>query len=243
MRRVFGFGDMELLRKLVTEVVGTMFLAAAIGFAVTQNVELAALTIGFALMVVVYAGGAISGAHYNPAVTLALWVRGACKGSEVLPYIVAQLIGAALGWLIVFVSFGQGFGPQMGAQVPPMQGIWLEAVFTFLLVFTILNVAASKRTAGNSYFGLAIGMAVFVGATIIGPVTGGALNPAIGLSPNLMNMLFGQGELGDVWVYLIGPTLGAAIAAFLFNFLNPDDRMIEGESVLESDRVATVPNE
>jgi aquaporin Z len=86
-------------------------------------------------------------------------------------------------------------------------------------------------------------MAVFVGATCIGPVTGGALNPAIGLSPNVMNVLFGQGELGNVWVYLIGPTLGAAIAAFVFNILNPDDRMADGESVREFDRGATVSNE
>jgi len=213
-----------LLRKLVTEFVGTFFLVLTIGLAVLGEVEVAPLAIGAVLMVMVYMGGHVAGAHYTPAVTLGVWLRGKMTAAEVGPYIGAQLAAAFVAALVAHLILGGTFAPAPAAEVSLGAFFVIEVLFTFALVLVVLNVATAPTTAGNSYYGLAIGFTVTAGAFVAGPISGGAFNPAVGFGPILVDALFGDGgSLGGLWVYLVAPTLGGALAAFVYKFQNPED--------------------
>jgi aquaporin Z len=169
-------------------------------------------------MVMVYAGGHVSGAHYNPAVTLGVWLRGRCPTSDLAPYWLAQIIGAfvaagAVRFLIGGESDG-GFTPAIGPALVA------EFFFTFALVYVVLNVATARATTGNSFYGLAIGFAALAGAFAIGPISGGAMNPAVAIGASAMGILSGS----SVWIHLVADLAGGAAAAYAFKFLNPDDK-------------------
>ena len=150
------------MAKLLTEFIGTFFLVFTIGLTVIAGTELAPLAIGSALMVMVYMGGHVSGAHYNPAVTIAIYLRGAMEKADIAPYIGAQLLGAWLAATTVQLITGQTFAPAPG--IDGLAGPLLaEILATFALALVILNVATAKATEGNSYYGLAIGFTVMVG--------------------------------------------------------------------------------
>lgn len=206
-----------------TELVGTFFLVLTIGLAVAAGTPLAPLAIGGVLMVLVYMGGHVSGAHYNPAVTLAVWMRGKLPTADVLPYVVAQLAGAALGALAAYALTGRTFAPAPGEGVSLARALGAEALYTFALALVVLNVATSRQTEGNSFFGLAIGGTVAAAAFAAGGVSGGAFNPAVGLGPALVHAALGGGAVGHAWVYVAGPLAGAALAALLFRLQNPAD--------------------
>lgn len=215
-----------MLAKLLTEAIGTFFLVLTIGLTVvTDHPELAPLAIGSVLMVLVYAGGHISGAHYNPAVTLALWMRGATPAREVAPYMAAQVGGALLAALAVLGVIGRPLLVAPGSADVGLGAFFLmELLFTFVLVWVILNVATARATAGNSYFGLAIGFTVLAGAYAAGPISGGAFNPAVALGPILVETMAGEGRtLGGLWVYLVATFAGGALAALAFRTVNPGD--------------------
>lgn len=204
------------MRKLLTEFIGTFFLVLTIGLTVTAGSQFAPLAIGTALMVMVYLGGHVSGAHYNPAVSLALVIRGALPSSEYAGYAISQIAGATAAALVVNFVTGQTFAPAPGASVSPMAALLVEILFTFALALVVLNVATSKKTVGNSYYGLAIGMTVMVGAFAGGGISGGAFNPAVGIGPTIVNALIGGGSWSALWLYLVGPLVGGALAAAVF---------------------------
>lgn len=204
------------MRKLLTEFIGTFFLVFTIGLTVTAGSQFAPLAIGTALMVMVYMGGHISGGHYNPAVSLAAVIRGALPASEYLGYAVSQVVGATAAAFAVNVITGQTFAPAPGASVGTLSALLVEILFTFALALVVLNVATSKKTTGNSYYGLAIGMTVMVGAFAGGGISGGAFNPAVGIGPTIINATMGGGSWSALWLYLVGPLVGGALAAIVF---------------------------
>ena len=212
--------------KLLTEFIGTFFLVLTIGLTVISNhPELAPLGIASMLMVMIYMGGHVSGAHYNPAVTLAVWMRGKMPASEVGPYMLAQILGSVAASLLVAVVLNRPLrvAPNPSATLPEF--FLLELLFTFALALVILNVATSRDTAGNDSYGLAIGFTVLAGAFAAGPISGGAFNPAVAIGPILTDVLLGTGEtLGGLWVYLVATFAGGALAALVFRVQNPSDR-------------------
>ncbi len=204
--------------KYVVEFIGTFFLVFTVGMTVKSPdaAALAPLAIGSALMVMVYAGGHFSGGHYNPAVTLGVTLRGKCTWADAIPYWVAQFVAAvvAAGCVLFIKGSGAGGLPPGAPPATYNAAAWFlgEFLFTFALVYVVLNSATAKGTAGNSFYGLAIGFTVMVGAFAIGPVSGGAFNPAVGLGAFVM----GLADWQHLIVYLIADFLGGAAAAFLF---------------------------
>lgn len=207
------------MRRYVTEAIGTFFLVVTIGMVSVAGSDAAPLAIGASLMVMVYMGGHVSGAHYNPAVTVAVRLRGAMEAADVLPYIAAQIAGALLAAAVVYLLTGETFAPAPGMGVG--QVLLAEAVFTFALALVVLNVATSPATKGNSHYGLAIGFTVLVGAYAVGPLSGGAFNPAVSIGPSLIGALAGGDSLADVWIYVLGPIAGGAAAAPVYRLQNP----------------------
>jgi aquaporin Z len=208
------------MRKYVVELIGTFFLVLTIGTTVIVNPGagvIAPLAIGSILMVMIYAGGHISGGHYNPAVTLAVWIRGKCPISDVPAYMIAQVLGAVAAAFVVLYLKGES--PVKAGPVDPMRALLAEFLFTFALAYVVLNVATSKATAGNSNYGLAIGFTVLSGAFAVGPISGGAFNPAVGVGISVM----GLAPWANIWIYLVGCFAGGAAAGFAFKALNPDD--------------------
>ena len=209
--------------KYVVEFIGTFFLVLTIGMTVINPGAgaLAPLAIGSALMVMVYAGGHVSGAHYNPAVTLAVYMRGRCALADVPGYMLAQVVGAIVAALVVGVLKG----PSAMSQVTPgtLQigpALLAEFVFTFALAWTVLNVATAKATTGNSNYGLAIGFTVMTGAFSVGSVSGGVFNPAVAVGVTMM----GLSAAANIWIFLVADFLGGALAAYAFTTINPKDR-------------------
>lgn len=207
------------MKKYIVEFIGTFFLVLAIGCAVIPPGAgaLAPMAIGLALMVMVYAGAHISGAHFNPAVTVAVWIRGKCPPADILPYWAAQLAAAAAAaWVIHFFK-------QSGAAAPFPIGVkaalLAEFLFTFALAWVVLNTGTSKGTAGNSFYGLAIGMTVAAGAFAVGGISGGVFNPAVALGITLM----GLQTWANLWVFLVADFAGAAAAAFAFKLLSTEE--------------------
>jgi aquaporin Z len=174
-------------------------------------------------MVMVYMGGHISGGHYNPAVTLAVAMRGKLPGSQIVPYWISQLLGALAASWMAYVITGGTFAPAPGEGVSPMQALLVEFFYTFALASVVLNVATHPKTACNSYYGLAIGFTVATGAFAGGALSGGAFNPAVGTGPIVVHALLGGGGFGDLWIYLAGPLLGGALAAIVFRIVNGAD--------------------
>ena len=205
--------------KYLAEFIGTFFLVLTIGFTVIGHGAgpLAPLAIGSALMVMIFAGGHISGGHFNPAVTLGVWPRGNCETKDVVLYMTFQITGAVLAALVVnFLKGGAAVAPLQPAMVPALVA---EFLFTFALVYVVLNVATAKGTSGNSLYGLAIGFTVVVGAFSVGNISGGAFNPAVAAGISVM----GLSSWLNIWIYLVAEFAGAAVAAGAFQVLNPAD--------------------
>ena len=217
------------VRALVAELIGTFFLVLTIGMTVINPSEymqdmvadagvgaFAPIAIGSVLAVMIFAGGHSSGAHYNPAVTLGVLLRGKTDIANAVGYWVAQIVGAVLAWLAVTA---------LKPAMPPSPRIdhlhtgaalLAEFLFTFALVYVVLNVATAKETDGNSYFGLAIGFTVLAGAFAVGGVSGGAFNPAVAVGASLMNIF----AWGNFWIYLVAELAAGVAAAVAFKFLH-----------------------
>ena len=210
------------MNRYVTELIGTYFLVLTIGLTGLGNTPFAPLAIGSALMAMVYMGGHISGAHYNPAVSLAILMRGKMESRDFVPYMIAQVFGAILAAGTVLLILGSPFAPAPAADAGLPAVLASEFVFTFALALVVLHVATADDTAGNDYYGLAIGFTVMVGAFAVGPVSGGAFNPAVGVGPILIDTIAGEGSLANLWIYLAAPFLGGAAAAMVFKVQSPD---------------------
>jgi aquaporin Z len=206
------------MNKYIAEFIGTFFLVLTIGctgIGAGAGV-IAPLAIGAALMVMVFAGGHISGGHYNPAVTLGVLIRGKVQIGDVVPYIIAQCVGAALAALLTtkLLRAGIAVTPIAPKLLPALVA---EFLFTFALVYVVLNAATAEGTSGNSFYGLAIGMTVMTGAFAVGDISGGAFNPAVALGISML----GISSWNNIWIYLVADFAGAIIAAFVFNMVNP----------------------
>jgi aquaporin Z len=177
------------LKKYLAEFIGTFFLVGTIGFCVIKPNDAGAfapLAIGSVLMVMIFAGGHVSGGHFNPAVTLAVFLRGKCPAADVAPYMVAQVLGAAVAAATVLFMKGN---PSVEAANPDIaRALLAELLFTFALCYVVLNVATAKGTSDNSFYGLAIGFTVLVGAYSVGAVSGGAFNPAVAVGITIMGL-------------------------------------------------------
>ncbi len=206
--------------KYATEFIGTFFLVLTIGctgIAAGPGV-IPPLAIGAILMVMIYAGGHVSGAHYNPAVSLGVFVRGRLPAADVAPYWAAQIVGGLSAAALVL--FFKTKPPDAPFVAPASAGFAAEFLFTFALVYVVLNTATSRATAGNSYFGLAIGFTVLAGAFAVGDVSGGAFNLAVAIGASMMGML----PWKMLWLYLVADLLGGAAAGLVFTSINADDR-------------------
>jgi aquaporin Z len=206
----------KMARKLVIEAIGTFFLVLTIGMVVIEPGAgaMAPLAIGAVLMVMVYAGGHVSGAHYNPAVSLAVMLRGKATASEMIAYWIVQ-VAAAVGAALLVSSLKQN--APIVAMVPPTgPSLLAEFVFTFALAHVVLNVATTRGTEGNSYYGLAIGFTVLTGAYAVGGISGGAFNPAVAVALVVMGLV----DMSSIWIYLVANFAGAATAAVLFKALD-----------------------
>jgi len=209
-----------MTRKLVTEFIGTFFLVLTVGLTVVAQSPFAPLAIGSALMIMVYMGGHVSGGHYNPAVSLAVYLRGKMDRKELLPYWGVQLLGGIAAAHCTAWAMG---APLVVAPAHPLShALVIEFLFTFALALVVLNSATASATAGNSFYGLAIGFTVVVGAFAGGGISGGAFNPAVGLGPAITNMVAGDGLFGPAWIYIVGPLLGGWAAALVFKMQNPE---------------------
>ncbi|GAA1926205.1 MIP family channel protein [Microbacterium aoyamense] len=206
------------LRSALAELVGTFIFVFAIIAAVSSGSPFAPLAIGFALMIMVYATGHISGAHLNPAVSVGVWLRGAIDAVGMVAYIVAQLVGGVLAALVAFALFP---APDAALEVEVGPAFLVEALWTFVLVYVVLNVATSKDHPNNSFYGLAIGSTVFVGAVGFGSVSGGGFNPAVALGL----AVHGNFAWGSYWLYFVAPIVGGAIAALVFRVFNAHDKL------------------
>jgi aquaporin Z len=164
-------------------------------------------------MAMVYMGGHISGAHYNPAVSFGAFLRRKIGTVQMLAYWAAQLAGAALAFVLGYLVSGHSPGIHPGPKVDVFQALAVEALFTAALVLVVLNVAMTKATQGNSFYGLAIGFTIAAAIFVGGPISGGAYNPAVGFGATLGSAMFAGGGWSDVWLYVVGPLIGAAIGA------------------------------
>ncbi len=207
------------MHKALVEFLGTFFLVLVVGLTATvpEARGLAPLAIGAILMVMVYAGGPISGGHYNPAVTLAAWLRGACAIEDALRYWVAQALGAVVAAGLVGVCVQGGDLNPLELSVLP--ALLIEGLFTFALAFVVLSVTTSKRSKGNSYFGAAIGGTVLAAAIAGGGISGGAFNPAVAVGLTLMGLSLAS----HLWMFLVADFAGGALAALVFRLTHPDE--------------------
>ena len=208
------------MNKYLVEFIGTFFLVFTVGMCVIKPDagSMAPLAIGGALMVMVYAGGHISGGHFNPAVTLAVWLRGKCPSADVPGYIASQVVAGIAAASVALFLKGHPETTPMELQVVP--ALVAEFLGTFALCWVVLNTATAKATAGNSNYGLAIGFTVMVMAYAVGGISGGAFNPAVAVGITVMHLVKGA----NLWIHLIADFGGGAAAALAFKSLSVEDR-------------------
>jgi aquaporin Z len=210
--------------KYLVEAIGTFLLVFTVGAAVASRSSLAPLAIGASLMVMVYAGGHLSGGHYNPAVTLAVLVRRRIGLRDAIAYWIVQFGAGVLAALVVYavvnpISIAKPATLTLsGASL--VAAFVVELIFTFALCYVVLNVATSKSHSDNSFYGLAIGFTVVAGAVAVGGISGGAFNPAVTLGAAVMQMF----AWPTLWVYVVAQVIAGAAAGIAFLVLNPDDK-------------------
>jgi aquaporin Z len=210
--------------RYAVEAIGTFFLVFTVGAAVGSGSTLAPLAIGAVLMVMIYAGGHISGGHYNPAVTLAVLVRRRISLRDAAAYWIVQF-GAGL---LAAVAVRAIVDPARMTAIQTMTlsgrslvaAFVVEALFTFALCYVVVNVATSKDHPDNSYYGLAIGFTVVAGAFAVGAISGGAFNPSVTLGAAVMGLF----AWPTLWIYLVAQVIGGLAAGVTFLALNPDDK-------------------
>jgi len=209
-----------LNRKLAVEFIGMFMFVFTVGMATNKAGAgaLAPLAIGSLLMVMVFAGAHISGGHFNPAVSTAVFFRRRMIAKEYGAYMVTQFVAAILAGLTVRVVGGHEANASV---VGAARMLIAEFLFTFALCWVVLNVATARGTEGNSFYGLAIGFTVVVGAFAVGGISGGAFNPAIAIGA----MVTGLFKWSNVWIYFVAEFLGGTAAAYAFLYLLPAEKV------------------
>jgi aquaporin Z len=218
----------DLARKCLAEATGTFCLVfAGTGAIVIDDLTKGgvshigvALTFGLIVMAMIYAIGDISGAHINPAVTIAFWLAARFRLNAVLPYLVSQVAGSLAASLAIKSLFG--VYASLGATLPAgsaRQSFALEAILTGILMFVILCVATGPKEVGVMA-GIAVGGIIALEALFAGPISGASMNPARSLAPAICS-----GNVGDLWVYLLAPVFGAAAAVPLWRAIRVDRQL------------------
>ncbi len=184
------------MRKYIAEFIGTFFLVLTVGCTVIPAAAgvIPALAIGAVLMVMIFAGGHISGGHFNPAVTFAIFIRGKLELKDVVPYWLAQIAAGIVAALVAMFLVGKSGTPMEISNVPA--AFVAEFLFTFALAYVVVNCATAKGTLDNSFYGLAIGFTVLAGIFAVGAVSGGAFNPAVAIGAAVMKLLYFR----DIWI-------------------------------------------
>ena len=210
------------MKKYLVEFIGTFFLILTIGCTVIAPGagDMAPLAIGTVLAVMIFATGHISGGHLNPAVTLAVTLRGKCTWNDAPAYWAAQVLAAVVAALTVKFLKGDIAMAAVTAGTPAVaQALVAEFLFTFALCFMVLNVATAKGTAGNSFYGFAIGFTVMVGAYAVGGISGGAFNPAVAVGISVL----GLSAWANIWIFLVANLAAGVVAALVFKATNAAD--------------------
>ena len=208
------------MRKYIAEFIGTFFLVLTVGCTVNPAAAgvIPALAIGAVLMVMIFAGGHISGGHFNPAVTFAIFIRGRLELKDVVPYWLAQIAAGVIAAFVAMFLVGKSGTPMEITNVPAV--FLAEFLFTFALAYVVLNCATAKGTLDNSFYGLAIGFTVLAGIFAVGSISGGAFNPAVAIGAAVMKLVHFQ----DIWIHIVAELGAGLIAGLIFKFLNPTDK-------------------
>lgn len=202
----------------VSELVGSFFLVLTIGYNVLQRTALAPLSIGSMLMAMIFATGSVSGAHFNPAVTLGVLLRGSIDAHSAIAYVAMQLSGGFLAGVVYSSVLGATFTVGPGTGYTLFSAALVELLFTAALVFVVLSVATTRQDDGNWYYGLAIGFTVMAAAFAIGPISGCSLNPAVTFGVMMSHLIYtGTLSMSRLLVYTIANLLGSTLALFFFN--------------------------
>ena len=206
------------MKKYVIEFIGTFFLVLTC--ALTGD----SLAVACVLVALIYMGYGISGAHYNPATTLSIWMLKKIESRDAIVYVAVQMLAAVLAAISFKFLWGdlRRFVPAPNLAINPLKPLFIETAFTFIMMLVILTVAASRKTAGNSYYGLAIGFVVLALAYGGREVSGAAFNPAVGIGPLIADAMRGGNNLGHAWLYVVGPLGGSALATVLFGWLEKE---------------------
>ena len=218
--------------KVLAEFLGSFLFMSVIALMAPSNSPFTPIVVGLGLMCAVYFGGHVSGAHYNPAVSLAIWMQKKMEFKDFLAYVVAQVMGACAafgfgGW-ITATSAGikPGLNPVTAADFTTTQALAVEIFFTMFLGLVILHTAVNKKVAGNSYYGLAIGMTVAVAASAGGWISGGAFNPAVGIGATAMGVIFEDRNWDHLLIYILGPLLGGALASTIYGIQGVGEEVV-----------------
>jgi aquaporin Z len=206
----------------LVEFIGTFFIVFTIGMGINELLSsFAPVAAAAAYITMIYAGKHISGGHYNPAVTLAVHIRGLITTQEAIAYVVFQLLGGMFASFFVWWFTGHQFFISPGPAFSPMMQMGAEALGTFAIAYVMLNVTTHPKTEGNSYYGIAIGLAFLSMSYIIGPISGGTFNLVTGVCPNIFQVIIGDtSNLRNIWVYFVGPLAGGAAAGYTYKFIN-----------------------
>jgi aquaporin Z len=208
-------------RKYAVEVIGTFFLVFTVAVSVLSHSAYTPLAAGGVLMVMVYAGGHISGGHYNPAVTMAALWRRRITLADAVAYWIVQLVAGVIAGVVARAVVNPATVTALHPSGHALAATAVvELLFTFALCYVVLNVATSKNQEGNSFFGLAIGFTVVAGAFAVGGISGGAFNPAVTFGAATGGMF----AWSTLWVYIVVQLVAGAAAGLTFLALNPNDK-------------------
>lgn len=209
-------------RALVAEFIGTFFLVLTIGLVVIDPglpAGFAPIAIAAVLTAMIYATGYISGAHFNPAVTLAFFLRHKIVLNDAIAYWITQLLAAMVAALVVGLMKPALPTEALVSSVDAVAVLMAELLFTFALIFVILNVAIAKATVGNPFYGWAIGLIVLGGIYAVGGISGAAFNPAVVVGGSIMRIF----AWSNIWLYLLAEFVAGVAVAYTFRFTHPGE--------------------
>ncbi|MEO6691815.1 MAG: aquaporin [Saprospiraceae bacterium] len=206
-----------MIKRSLAEFLGSFFLCLVICLtAMSSHPEFTPFAAGFILLAMVYASGHISGAHFNPMVTIAVLLRGKIQLNMAPVYILSQCLGAGLAGVIAILLSANKQVTALDLSNIPLEAILAEFIGSFALAYVVLNVATAKNTQGNDYYGMAIGLTVCGLALALGGVSGGVFNPAVAIALGVSKLSM----FSNLWIQWIGELLGGIMAALVFVFLN-----------------------